>query len=73
PPFRAPGVHFVRPELVAEVEASGLTHLGLLRQPAFKGMRHDKPSHAVVWEQPGPAPHVLAQAPPAGSAAAEVA
>jgi bifunctional non-homologous end joining protein LigD len=59
PPFSAPGVHFVTPEVVVEVEASGLTRHGTLRQPAFKGIREDKPAHAVVWEQTTPAPHTL--------------
>lgn len=45
------GVHYVRPELVAEVEFSGLTREGRMRQPAFKGLRTDKAPRDVVWEQ----------------------
>lgn len=48
----ARGVHWVRPELVAEVEYTAMTQDGLLRHPTFKGLREDKPSGEVVLEQP---------------------
>ncbi|RJR52430.1 MAG: DNA ligase D [Desulfobacteraceae bacterium] len=48
-PFRNPpkgadarGVHWVRPELVAEVEFTEWTKEGILRHPSFKGLREDK-------------------------------
>jgi bifunctional non-homologous end joining protein LigD len=45
------GVHWVKPELVAEVAYTGITHDGLLRHPTFKGLREDKPAREVVMEQ----------------------
>ncbi len=45
-------VHWVKPELVAEVAYTGITHDGLLRHPTFKGLREDKPAQEVVLEQP---------------------
>ncbi len=46
------GVHWVKPELVAEVAYTGITDDGLLRHPTFKGLREDKPARDVVLEQP---------------------
>lgn len=42
--------HWVRPELVAEIEYQELTSDGRLRQPSFKGLRNDKPAADVVFE-----------------------
>jgi bifunctional non-homologous end joining protein LigD len=44
-------VHWVKPELVAEVAYTAITHDGLLRHPTFKGLREDKPARDVVMEQ----------------------
>lgn len=43
-------MHFVRPQLVVEVEYQALTNDGRLRQPIFKGIRTDKPAAQVVFE-----------------------
>ena len=49
PPAR--GAHWVKPELVAEVAFTEWTRDGLLRHPAFEGLREDKPAAQVVREQ----------------------
>jgi bifunctional non-homologous end joining protein LigD len=48
------GVHWVRPELVAEVEFSEWTREGILRHPSFLGLRDDKKPREVVREAPEP-------------------
>ncbi len=78
PPFHDPptgaearGVHWIRPELVAEVEYRQLTADGVLRHASFKGLREDKPAREVVVEEPlrakeavGPTEETLAYVPP---------
>ena len=54
---RVPGVrrvHWVRPELVAEVAFTEWTGDGKLRHPSFKGLREDKKPTEVVRERPIP-------------------
>jgi bifunctional non-homologous end joining protein LigD len=44
------GARFAEPELVAEVELREWTREGLMRAPAYKGLRPDKPAREVVRE-----------------------
>jgi bifunctional non-homologous end joining protein LigD len=46
------GVHWTRPELVAQVGFAEWTSDGRLRQPRFLGLRDDKPPAEVVRERP---------------------
>jgi bifunctional non-homologous end joining protein LigD len=46
------GVHWVHPELVAQIGFSEWTHDGHLRHPRFLGLREDKAASEVVRERP---------------------
>ncbi|HVA26698.1 MAG TPA: non-homologous end-joining DNA ligase [Candidatus Baltobacteraceae bacterium] len=46
------GIHWVKPELVAEVRFTEWTHDRHLRHPAFLGLRTDKPAKTVTFELP---------------------
>jgi DNA ligase D-like protein (predicted ligase) len=48
--IRETGVHWVRPELVAQIGFAEWTQDGLLRQPRFQGLRTDKVAEDVVRE-----------------------
>src|SRR5215472_3986498 len=59
--FRSPlvlsRVHWVRPEMVAEVKFLAWTEDNLLRQVVYEGLREDKPARDVRREIPYPKSH----------------
>jgi len=62
------GVHWIEPELVAEVQFTGWTGDAMLRHPSFQGLREDKEAREVVQD---PASRSAdADAPSSGSAPA---
>jgi bifunctional non-homologous end joining protein LigD len=58
-------VHWVTPKLVAEIEFAERTSEGLLRHPAFRGLREDKPAAQVHDER-------AVEPPPSAAAPAEL-
>jgi bifunctional non-homologous end joining protein LigD len=62
------GAIFVRPELVCEVEFTGWTRDGVLRHPAFQGLREDKPPKSVHRDRAAKSVAAIAAPPPAKTA-----
>ena len=52
----ARGVHWVRPQLVAEVSFAQWTQEGVVRQAVFHGLRTDKPASGIGREEPAALP-----------------
>jgi bifunctional non-homologous end joining protein LigD len=63
------GVHFVEPELVAEIEFSRWTRDHILRHSVYRGLRSDKPAEQVELELSSAAPGAARRAVAADSAA----
>ncbi|WP_369978014.1 DNA ligase D [Xanthomonas bundabergensis] len=60
-PFPRRSVHWVQPQLVAEVAFRGWAKEGLLRQAAFKRLREDKPLQDLGGDRAPPPPPAASQ------------
>ncbi|MBF8806128.1 DNA ligase D [Pseudomonas asiatica] len=52
----ARGIHWLKPELLAEVMFAEITSDGVVRHAVFHGIRTDKPAKDITEEKPAPAP-----------------
>jgi bifunctional non-homologous end joining protein LigD len=53
--FEAKGVHWLKPELLAEIAFADITREGSVRHAVFHGLRTDKAAKDIVEERPAPA------------------
>jgi bifunctional non-homologous end joining protein LigD len=53
--FEAKGVHWLDPNLLAEVAFAEITQDGSVRHAVFQGLRSDKPARSITEERPAPA------------------
>ena len=53
--FEAKGVHWLAPQLLAEVAFAEITQDGAVRHAVFQGLRSDKPAQSITEERPLPA------------------
>ena len=61
-------VHWVKPELVANIRYATVTRSGRIRKPAiFEGFRNDKVAEQVTLERPVPAPKKKTKKPGSGN------
>lgn len=51
-PPREPGLHWVKPELVAQIKYSEMTETNTMRHPVYLGLRTDKSAKDVTFETP---------------------
>ena len=67
--YEAKGAHWIKPELVAEIEFTEWTNDGTLRHPSFQGLREDKKARDVTRERAVETAEVTEEAPAAKSRA----
>ena len=70
--FEAKGVHWLKPQLLAEVAFAEITKDGSVRHAVFHGLRTDKPAKSITEERPAP-PSDVEKAPAAKATRAKTA